>query len=66
MKTIIAQTQEEARKLQRENPNDLIGIPDREHQLTPEDFTYFKKFGCKVIDTTKLETGTVIFDGESL
>jgi len=64
MKTIIAQTQEEADRLQKENPDDLIGMPSKEHQWTPEALAYFKRFGCKVVDTTKLETGTVIFDGE--
>ncbi len=66
MKTIIAQTQEEAEKLRKNYPNDLICIPDKKHQLAPKALAYFKKAGCKIVDTTKLESGTIIFDGEVL
>lgn len=65
MKTIIAQTPEDAKRLQKENPNDLIATPSNIY-WDPDFLKEMKKKGATVVDTTKLKTGTVIFDGEVL
>ena len=56
---IIAQTQEEEEQLQKEKPNDFTGTPS-EYFWSSESLDYFRKFGCKVVDTTKIPTGTVV------